>query len=94
MRLKKKETFCVVFVVVTMGLVLTPFSDHGRYLKYENESGLRLSVLKNYFLKNFSSWENYTDYLSKLREETVKSRGGDFYFGEPFFFGRSTVFNF
>ncbi len=84
-RLKKKEIFFVVFVIATMGLVLTPFSDHGRNLKYEKESSLRLSVLKNYFLKNFSSWENYTDYLSKLREETVKYRGGDFYFGEPLF---------
>ena len=54
-RLKKKEIFFVVFVVVSMGLVLTPFSDHGRTLKYEKESSLRLSVLKSYFLKNFSS---------------------------------------
>jgi hypothetical protein len=84
-RIKKKEIFFLVFVIAMMGLVLTPFSDHGRNLKYEKESSLRLSVLKNYFLKNFSSWENYTDYLSKLREETVKSRGGDFYFGEPLF---------
>ncbi|MBM4303309.1 MAG: hypothetical protein FJ112_03160 [Deltaproteobacteria bacterium] len=82
-----KSIATIAFIGLLMVFVFTPLSDDGRnYIKRDQTLGVKVESLGNYLKENFSSFEGYSQYLRRLREQTIQR-----YSGESLYTSESTL---
>ncbi|MBM4317959.1 MAG: hypothetical protein FJ116_10830, partial [Deltaproteobacteria bacterium] len=82
-----KSIATIAFIGLLMVFVFTPLSDDGRnYIKRDQTLGVKVESLRNYLKENFSSFEGYSQYLRRLREQTIQR-----YSGESLYTSESTL---